>query len=211
MQIDQAERGFSFQKTGPLDMRMSSEGLRAYDLVNYSSQDEIGEVIWRYGDEAKAKAIAKAICHARAIAPIESTMQLAEVVRSIFKGKRGKIDSATKTFQAIRIWVNKELENLEKLLNCSKDLLNEGGRLIVISFHSLEDSLVKKFLQREGKVKPTASRYAPSVHEEHPMAFKIITKKPIMPSEQELKANVRSRSAKLRAAIRINKQRAHHE
>ncbi len=206
MQIDQADRGFSFQKTGPLDMRMSFEGTSAYELVNNRSQNELSNIIRAYGEESKAKAIARAICQARVMAPIESTTQLADIVRSVFKGKRGKIDSATKTFQAIRIWVNKELENLQRLLECSERLLNEGGRLIVISFHSLEDGLVKKFLQKVGRVKPAASRYALALEEKNALAFKIITKKPITPSKQELSINIRARSAKLRAAIRINKQ-----
>lgn len=206
MQIDQAGRGFSFQKMGPLDMRMSQDGVSAYEFINNYPKEELCRVIAEYGEEDKAKQIAHAILNARQEMPIMSTTQLANIIRQVFKGKRGKIDCATKTFQAIRIWVNNELENLKKLLKIAADLLNDGGRLIIISFHSLEDGIVKNFLQtHSGFEKPTSRYSPPSQSVGLTPTFKVLTKKPVTPTDNEINNNIRARSAKLRAALRINK------
>lgn len=206
MQIDKPERGFSFQKDGPLDMRMSQSGLSAYEVVNNYSEEELSEIIYRYGDETRSRHIARAIVKIRAVAPITTTLQLAEIVRGVFgKQKKKKIDFATKTFQAIRIFVNGEIDNLKKLLAASEQALKEGGRLVVISFHGLEDGVVKNFMRDKSTLEPAASRYRPDYESDKVQSFRLITKKPITPSELEVESNVRARSAKLRAAVRINR------
>lgn len=206
MQIDNEERGFSFQKDGPLDMRMSKNGESASDFVNTAKKEELALVIKNYGDEPKARQIASAIVRSRDEAPIETTLQLAQIVHGVYgRSKVNKIDSATKTFQAIRIKVNEELENLQKLLQSAKELLKEGGRLVVICFHSLEDGIVKQFLKRESQQSVSKSRYLPDLDEEKVVqAFKVITRKPATPSKEEINKNIRARSARLRAAERIN-------
>jgi 16S rRNA (cytosine1402-N4)-methyltransferase len=206
MQIDKPERGFSFQKDGPLDMRMSKSGLSAHDVVNNYSEEELSNIIYNYGDETRSRHIAHAIVKTRSIAPITTTLQLADIVRGVFgKQKKKKIDFATKTFQAIRIFVNGEIDNLKKLLVASEQSLKEGGRLVVISFHSLEDGVVKNFMRDKSTLEPAASRYRPDSKSDKVQSFRLITKKPITPSELEVETNVRARSAKLRAAVRINR------
>jgi len=210
MQIDIPERGFSFQKKGPLDMRMSKSGLSAYEVVNDYSGEELSDIIYKYGEENKARQIARAIVRSREAAPIETTTQLADIVRRVFGGQRKKkIDFATKTFQAIRIFVNGEIDNLSKLLGAAERSLKDDGRLIVVSFHALEDRVVKSFMHEKSGYKPGVSRYMPEVEENNVPSFKMITKKPIVPSDVELEKNIRSRSAKLRSAVRINRDKEH--
>ncbi len=183
-----SERGFSFQIDAPLDMRMDKEQkLTAYRVVNEYPEKELARIIWEYGEERLSRKIARAIVQYRKKKPIETTKELADIVLSVYpeRLKHGRIHPATKTFQAIRIEVNKELESLRTALEKTPDLLNPGGRLVVISFHSLEDRIVKNFFR------------------EHSHLFRILTKKPITPSEEEIRMNPASRSAKLRAGERI--------
>ncbi|MCH9753789.1 MAG: 16S rRNA (cytosine(1402)-N(4))-methyltransferase RsmH [Alphaproteobacteria bacterium] len=205
VQLDQADRGFSFSKPAKLDMRMSQSGYSAYEFINESDEKTIADVIYKYGEENKAYKIASKIVKAREEGPIETTVQLAEIVRSVFYNKHSKIDNATKTFQAIRIFVNNELDNLESVLEASEKILNENGRLIVVSFHSLEDSIVKQFLKVRCQKSESSSRYLPDndISEFKPK-FSYLSKKAIKPSEKEVKNNIRSRSARMRAAIRVN-------
>jgi 16S rRNA (cytosine1402-N4)-methyltransferase len=207
MQIDRPGRGFSFQKDGPLDMRMSKSGLSAYDVINEYAEEELANIIYKYGEETRSRHIARAIIEARIISPITTTLQLAGIVRGVFgRQRKKKIDFATKTFQAIRILVNGEIDNLKKLLKVSEDSLKEGGRLIVISFHAVEDRVVKTFLYEKSSYEPALSRYIPEQESERKPSFKLLTKKPIVPSDREIESNVRSRSAKLRAAIRLGSE-----
>lgn len=183
-QLDEASRGFSFKKDGPLDMRMDKKiKITANDLVNNLEKRRLNEIIGEYGQEKLSMAIADAISSAREVKPITTTGQLANIVREVYARKkfRSKLDEATKTFQALRIVTNSELLNLEETLPQTVELLETGGRLVVISFHSLEDGIVKRFLKQEKNLK-------------------LITKTPIGPTIEEVEANPRSRSAKLRAA-----------
>ncbi|RLJ70674.1 16S rRNA (cytosine1402-N4)-methyltransferase [Hydrogenivirga caldilitoris] len=183
-----SERGFSFQIEAPLDMRMDREQrLTAYRVVNEYSEKELARIIWEYGEEKLSRKIARAMVEYRKKKPIETTKELADIILSVYpeRLKHGRIHPATKTFQAIRIEVNRELENLKEALEKTVDRLNKGGRLVVISFHSLEDRIVKNFFR------------------EHSQEFRILTKKPITPSEEEVKMNPAARSAKLRAGERI--------
>ena len=203
--VDDGSRGFSFSKEAKLDMRMSKKGYSAYEFINQSDERTIADVIYKYGEEQKSFRIAKKIIEARKEGPITTTTELAEIVRSVFPKKYTKIDSATKTFQAIRIYVNDELQNLELALDASEKLLNEGGRLIVVSFHSLEDSIVKQFLKIRCTKGASNSRYLPSeVEEEFVPRFSYLSRKAVKPSRDEILSNVRSRSARLRAAVRVN-------
>lgn len=205
VQVDDASRGFSFSKEAKLDMRMSKQGYSAYDFINESDERTIADIIYKYGEEHKAFRIAKKIVEARKESPITTTTELADIVRSVFPYKNNKIDSATKTFQAIRIHINDELKSLEAALDASENLLREGGRLIVVSFHSLEDSIVKQFLKNRCKKEEGHSRYFPSDDvEEFVPTFKYLAKKAVKPSREEVLENVRSRSARMRAAMRVN-------
>ena len=199
MQIDTPSRGFSFQKEGPLDMRFDpSQPLRAKSLVNTAPEHELADILWRYGEEPQSRRIARAICEAR---PIETTTQLAEVVqRSV--GRKGKIHPATRTFQALRIAVNQELEALETFLPQAVEVLEPGGRLAVISFHSLEDRLVKQFMLRENRdcICPPEQ---PTCTCGHKATLKIITRHPMVGKDDEVRENPRSRSAKLRVAEKL--------
>lgn len=206
MQLDSAERGFSFLHEGPLDMRMNLKGLSAYDFVANASEEDIANVIYKYGEEVQSRQIAKAIVQAREKAPITSTIKLAEVVRQSMHYRKSKIDLATKTFQAIRIYINKELESLEQFLLTLENILLPGGRIVVVSFHSLEDRMIKEFLKKYLVKKTARSKYSrePEVIENEKW-LQIITKKPITPSKKEIEINYRSRSAKLRAAEKIKR------
>ncbi len=198
-QLEQGERGFSFQREGPLDMRFDLEGEQtAADLVNCLPEEELAEILLRYGEERQARRIARAIVSHR---PLTTTRELAEVVRRAVP-RRGKIHPATKTFQALRIAVNDELENLAKALPQAVEILAPGGRLVVISFHSLEDRIVKRFFRDEarGCICPPG---IPVCICGHKPTLEIVTKRPIRPSAEEVKANPRSRSARLRVASRI--------
>ncbi|MCL2673647.1 MAG: 16S rRNA (cytosine(1402)-N(4))-methyltransferase RsmH [Alphaproteobacteria bacterium] len=196
MQIDNPKRGFSFQKDGPLDMRMGSSGRSAFDIVNKTRIDALADIIFHYGDERSARRIARQIADSR---PVHTTGQLADIVHRCFpRPKPGQIDSATRTFQAIRIAVNDELGQLEKGLEASAKLLKPGGRLVVVSFHSLEDRIVKRFLQGE----PGQSRHLPQAAT-NARVLEILTKKPVHADEAEIAVNPRSRSAILRAGVKI--------
>ncbi len=208
MQLDQAERGFSFQKEGPLDMRMEQTGETAAHLLNTLSEKEIAHIIWYYGDEPKSRSIARAIVNHRQKALFTNTLDLTKIIHSICKRHPGqKIDPATKTFQAIRIYINKEIESLEQGLIAAERLLKEGGRLVIVSFHSLEDRPVKAFLQlRSGKSLGTSRHQLSVTREEKSPTFQLIQKKTIAPTDAEVRSNPRARSAKLRWAIRTSSQ-----
>lgn len=199
-QIDQAERGFSFRKDGPLDMRMSQHGQSAADLVNTASEDTLKQIIRDYGEEKFAGRVARVIVEQRKIKPFETTLELAEAVRSIVHQSRDGIDPATRTFQGIRIAVNDELGEIERALKGAVNLLKPGGRLVVVSFHSLEDRLVKSFFKDLTKAK-AVNRYVPyDIHEEQKaLPFVEVTRKIVVPSEEECRLNPRARSSKLRA------------
>ena len=202
MQVDQAERGFSFQQDGPLDMRFGpAAGQSAEELINYTDEVDLANLIYRYGEERRSRRIAKAIVQAR---PIYTTQILAQVVSRAVGGRRGqRIHPATRTFQAIRIAVNDELGVLERFLPQAINLLAPGGRLAVISFHSLEDRIVKHFFRQQvtGSSGQEEISYAPTPknHQPRQTRFKLITKKPITATAVEVTANPRARSAKLRA------------
>jgi 16S rRNA (cytosine1402-N4)-methyltransferase len=202
MQLDEGERGFSFMKDGPLDMRMSNAGPSAADFINNASEQEIADVIFNYGDETQSRKIAKFIVHERAQAPITTTARLASIVHKAIGSRRGKIDSATKTFQAIRIHVNDEIGELSKLLDVVADVLNIGGIVVVVTFHSIEDRVVKKYLQGASEKKIAISKYAKVQHPQDAV-YKLLTTKVVIRSDQEIKKNPRARSAKLRAAIKV--------
>ncbi len=199
MQLDQAERGFAFAQDGPLDMRMSQEGLSAADFLNSADADEIADVLYIYGEERQSRRVARAIVAAR---PLETTGELARVVRKALGHRPGAPkDPATRTFQAIRIHVNAELEELEAGLTAAEQILREGGRLAVVSFHSLEDRIVKRFLREASGAKAAVSRHLPVVNDGAQAAFADLSKA-IRPSDAEVERNPRSRSSVLRAATR---------
>ena len=199
MQLDLAERGFSFMRDGPLDMRMSQDGVSAADLCNTAEEAELANIIYLYGEERASRRIARAIVAAR---PLTTTLQLARVVESCLpRQKPGQSHPATRTFQALRIAVNNEYGELAEGLMAAERALKPGGQLAVVTFHSVEDRMVKRFLQlRSGNV-ANANRYAPETERVTP-AFRIEKRKAIGPDDQELAENPRSRSAKLRVAIR---------
>ena len=200
-QIDSQERGFSFTKDGPLDMRMSKKGKTAADLVNNLSEIELADIIWTYGEERFSFKIAKAIIKARQVKKITTTHELSSIIVSAIRNKNFKIHPATRTFQALRIEVNKELEELEKVLKISEKILAPNSSLVVISFHSLEDRIVKNFfIDRSGKG-PKANRYLPE-NINHTQPTFLLLDRVLRPTEKELNNNPRARSAKLRTAIR---------
>lgn len=200
MQLDQADRGFSFQNDGPLDMRMEQEGESAADFVNSASEEAIADVIYQYGDEPKSRRIARAIVAAR---PITRTGELAALVRRATGYKpHDKKDPATRTFQAIRIHINRELAELEEGLVAAERALRPGGRLAVVTFHSLEDRLVKRFLRTRSGAAPAASRHAPAATSSGPAPSFERVAKAVRPSAAELARNPRARSATLRVARR---------
>lgn len=205
MQIDQAQRGFSFRFDGPLDMRMDQDGdgPTAADIVNGCEEKELADIIWRFGDERHSRRIARAILRAREEEPVTTTGRLADIVRSaVPKSKKDGIDPATRTFQALRIYVNDELGELERALAAAEELLAEGGRLVVVSFHSLEDGLVKKFLRERAGQEGRGSRYLPETEAVADSTFTLPHRKPVQPSDEEAQTNPRARSARLRVAIR---------
>jgi 16S rRNA (cytosine1402-N4)-methyltransferase len=203
MQFDSGERGFSFTYDGPLDMRMSTEGMSATDFINSADEEEIANVIYQYGDETYSRRIAKKIVEQRKLSPITNTARLANIVRTSIGYRKGKIDSATKTFQAIRIYINDELGQLERFLDSVKDILAPNGVIITVSFHSLEDRIIKNFFKDNSAKLVSRSKYAPKENIDPTKWLKIITKKPLSPSREELRVNPRSRSAKLRAGQKI--------
>ena len=200
MQLDEFARGFSFRGDGPLDMRMEADGPSAADVVNRADERDLSRIISTLGEEKFARKVAHAIVEARAQAPVETTGRLAEIVRSVVRAKPNEIDPATRTFQALRIYVNDELFELAEALMAAERVLAPGGRLVVVSFHSLEDRLVKTFLAARSSA-PAVSRHAPAANAS-PSTFSLLTKKPLAAAEDELESNPRARSAKLRAAER---------
>lgn len=201
MQLDEADRGFSFMRDGPLDMRMSVEGLSAADIVNDWDEADIAHVIWLYGEEHRSRAIAAAIVRRRQEVRFERTLDLAAVVEKAVGGRRGdKTHPATKTFQGLRIAVNDELGELERVLDASEHLLKPEGVLAVVTFHSLEDRLVKSFFAERGGKLPSGSRYAPQIEAGPPPTY--VPMKAVGPSDAETAANPRARSARLRAGKR---------
>jgi len=203
-QIDNPARGFSFAADGPLDMRMAAAGETAADVVNGTDEKTLASIIYRYGEERASRRIAKAIVERRGQAPITRTGELASIVAGVL-GRRGKIDPATRTFQALRIYVNDELGELERALAAAEQLLRPGGRLVVVAFHSLEDRIVKQFLAARSERKARPSRLLPGepVEDRLPPTFQPLSKRPVMPSEAEIRRNPRARSARLRAAERL--------
>jgi len=200
MQLDRADRGFSFQADGPLDMRMAQEGESAADFLNRAPEEAIADVIYRYGDEPKSRRIARAIVAAR---PIQRTGQLAEVVRKALGWHAGmKKDPATRTFQAIRIHLNEELQELEGGLEAAEQVLAPGGRLAVVTFHSLEDRVVKRFLKERSGDVPSGSRHLPEQARSAPEASFEAVARPVRACADEVRANPRARSATLRVARR---------
>ncbi len=204
MQLDRAERGFSFQKDGPLDMRMGQDGPSAADLVNTASEAALADILYHYGEERASRRIARAIVAARAGAPFTTTLQLAEVVaRQLPRPKPGESHPATRSFQAIRIAVNAEFDELAQGLAAAERILRPGGRLAVVTFHSLEDRIVKRFLQLASGAEPAANRYAPA-RAETAARWTLTPKKAIAADAAELAANPRARSARLRVATRTD-------
>ncbi|TFI57933.1 16S rRNA (cytosine(1402)-N(4))-methyltransferase RsmH [Sphingomonas parva] len=200
MQLDRAERGFSFQADGPLDMRMSQEGESAADFLNRASEEEIADVLYHFGEEPKSRRIARAIVAAR---PLARTGELAAVVRKALGWHAGmKKDPATRTFQAIRIYLNEELRELEDGLEAAEQVLRPGGRLAVVTFHSLEDRLVKRFLKERSGATPAGSRHLPQQAASGPAPSFEAVAKPARAGEAETAANPRARSATLRVARR---------
>ncbi|QTL05118.1 16S rRNA (cytosine(1402)-N(4))-methyltransferase RsmH [Aquabacter sp. L1I39] len=200
MQLDQAERGFSFRRDGPLDMRMGGDVPSAADLVAELEEVELAHLIWSLGEERQSRAIAKAIVKARAEAPITRTGQLAEIISRVVWAKPGEVHPATRTFQALRIAVNGELDELAAALAAAERALKPGGRLVVVTFHSLEDRIVKTFLSHRSKA-PSASRHLPQAEGPAP-SFRLLSKGMVEPGPEEVAINPRARSAKLRAAER---------
>jgi len=202
MQLDQADRGFSFLEDGPLDMRMSGAGRSAADILAQASEAELADILFHYGEERASRRIARAIVRARASAPITTTLQLAEIVTNcLSRPKPGQSHPATRSFQALRIAVNAEYDELFEGLMAAERALKPGGLLAVVTFHSVEDRIVKRFFQLRGGRVPGASRYAPEAS--RPSApFEPVTKKAVAPDAAEIAANPRARSAKLRIARR---------
>ncbi|GAB2176814.1 16S rRNA (cytosine(1402)-N(4))-methyltransferase RsmH [Dongia sp. agr-C8] len=206
MQLDQAARGFSFRFSGPLDMRMEQAGPSAADLVNAMAERPLADLIFTFGEERQARRIARAIVAARDLAPIETTDRLAEIVRRAIGGKPNpnQIDPATRTFQALRIAVNDELGEIDRGLAAAEQLLAPGGRLAVVSFHSLEDRRVKQFLRDRAGAAPKGSRHLPvAQQDEAKPVFRLIAAGGITATEAELGDNPRSRSARLRVAEKV--------
>lgn len=203
MQLDNPERGFSFAKDAPLDMRMSQSGLSAKDIVNSVAEQDLANIIYKYGDEKKSRQIAHAIHLYRQQKPIETTVELAQIIYTVLPKKFGQIDPATRTFQAIRIAVNDELQQLESGLKGALDIVLPEGRIVVVDFHSLEDKIVKSFFAENSEKKVHISRYKevlPSSSENlKPLAF---VSKAFSPTADEANVNPRARSAKLRYAIK---------
>lgn len=205
MQLDEAERGFSFMRDGPLDMRMSGEGPTAADVVNRFDEQDLADILFRLGDERRSRAIARVIVRRRADEPITRTLQLADLIASVL-GRRHDDPKhpATRSFQALRLFVNDELGELVRGLAAAEEILRPGGRLIAVTFHSLEDRIVKSFLAERSGGKGRPSRHLPDQGEKQMPSFKLARRKPIEADAAEIAANPRSRSARMRAAIRLD-------
>jgi 16S rRNA (cytosine1402-N4)-methyltransferase len=207
MQLEDAERGFSFRLDGPLDMRMEKRGRSAADVVNTASEKELADIIRRFGEERFSRRIARAIVEARSVRPITRTGELARIVRAVVRRCHDGIDPATRTFQALRIFVNDELGELDRGLRAAEWLLAPGGRLAVVSFHSLEDRPVKNFLRLRSGAAPRPSRHRPEAvgparGQAPESTFRLLFRRAARPSAQEVAENPRARSARLRAAER---------
>ena len=200
MQLDEAARGFSFRHDGPLDMRMGHDGPTAANVIAKASEAELADIIYIFGEERHSRAVARAIVAARKDTPIKTTRVLADLVAKVVRAKPAEIHPATRTFQALRIFVNEELDELQRALEAAERVLKAGGRLVVVSFHSLEDRIVKNFLNARAKAS-AGSRHLPEVSKAEP-SFRLLNKRPLVPDESEIAANPRARSAKLRAAER---------
>jgi 16S rRNA (cytosine1402-N4)-methyltransferase len=212
MQLDQPERGFSFQADGPLDMRMqgdSEAGAQSVaDVVNSFVEEDIADILWRYGEERRSRHIARAIVVARGEAPILRTGDLAKIVMSVLgQPRHGKAHPATRTFQALRIYVNDELGELERAMEAAEKLLRPGGRLVIVSFHSLEDRLVKNFMRERSGAMPSGSRHLPEAPAGSAPTFSLVKRGAVKPTAEEIAENPRARSARLRAAIRTDADR----
>ena len=202
MQLDQPERGFSFMKDGPLDMRMSQSGETAADLVNGADEGVLADILYHYGEERASRRIAHAIVAARQLEPIQTTAKLAEIVaKCLPRPKPGQSHPATRSFQAIRIAVNTEFQELAAGLNAAERALKPGGLLAVVTFHSLEDRIVKRFFQLASGHEANANRYAPAKADTE-ARFEMVTRKAVAPDEAEVARNPRARSAKLRVGRR---------
>ncbi len=203
MQLDQADRGFSFRLDGPLDMRMGQDGPTAADVVAKASEADLANIIYIFGEERHSRSVARAIVAARKEAPITTTRALADIVAKVVRSKPGEIHPATRTFQGLRIFVNDELDELHLALAAAERVLKPGGRLAVVSFHSLEDRIVKNFLadRAQGRRRLAASA---GTGAGRARAFALLTKRPIIAGDDEVAANPRARSAKLRAAERTD-------
>jgi 16S rRNA (cytosine1402-N4)-methyltransferase len=205
MQLDEAERGFSFRHNAPLDMRMSANGVSAADLVNNLEQTELAKILWEYGEERESRKIATAIINARATEKITTTFALRDIIYSVIRPRGDKIDPATRSFQALRIAVNDELQQLQQALQASLSMLKAGGRLVVVAFHSLEDRIVKQFFHKMNGAEENISRHNPSIlSAPNPQYFTLPKQKAIRPTEAEIAANPRSRSSILRYGIRTS-------
>ncbi len=205
MQLDQSERGFSFMQDGPLDMRMEQKGLSAEDAVNDLDETELADIIYQFGEERHSRRVARAIVKARTEARITRTGQLAEIVSGVVKKSKDGIHPATRTFQGLRIYVNDELGEVDRGLAGAERLLGVGGRLAVVSFHSLEDKRVKAFLNERSGNLPNPSRHVPDTGVKGPVpTFKLLKKGAVKPGKEECKANPRARSSRLRMAERTN-------
>ena len=202
MQLDDASRGFSFRLDGRLDMRMGQAGPTAADVIARASEAELADIIYLFGEERDSRAVARAIVAARKDAPITTTKALADIVARVVRGKPGDIHPATRTFQGLRILVNEELDELQQALEAAERVLKPGGRLAVVSFHSLEHRIVKNFLSGRSKT-AGGSRHLPEVKQAVP-SFRLLTRRAVTPGDDEVAANPRARSAKLRAAERTD-------
>jgi 16S rRNA (cytosine1402-N4)-methyltransferase len=204
MQIDDAARGFSFRADGPLDMRMGLTDRSAADVVNETPEGELADIIYRYGEERASRAVARAIVNRRAERPFTRTGDLASVVRAVVRPSRDGIDPATRTFQALRVYVNDEIGELERGLRAAEAVLAPGGRLAVVTFHSLEDRAVKTFLRTRSGQGPQPSRHQPAAPSGPSPSFRLLHRKAVRPGTDEVAANPRAHSARLRAAERTD-------
>jgi 16S rRNA (cytosine1402-N4)-methyltransferase len=203
-QIDDPARGFSFRGDGPLDMRMGDHGPTAADLVNTLPERELADILFEFGEERASRRISRAIVAARTEAPVTTTGRLAAIIRAVLPPDRSGIDPATRSFQALRIHVNDELGEIERALVQAAELLSPGGRLVVVSFHSLEDRIVKCFMSDVAGRAPSPSRHDPRGLAARPAPrFRLLTLRPMRPTESEIQVNTRSRSARLRALERL--------
>jgi len=204
MQLDEPARGFSFMQEGPLDMRMGQEGPSAADIVNTLGEQELAEIIFKLGEERRARAIAKAIVARRTDKPITTTSELADIVAKVLGRKRDETKHpATRTFQALRLYLNEELDELAKGLSAAERLLKARGRLAVVTFHSLEDRIAKRFFASRSAPPPRASRHLPEAGGEIlAPSFRLLNRRPVEPNQAEIRRNPRARSARLRAAER---------